>query len=92
MPISNAQFTLSNVTATEIVPYHNMQRDVVLHNMTKSSNEYVHYGNADMTLLNSPHIDPGETLTIALGPGDTLYAMSDPNGLKVGVLHIRKSQ
>ena len=92
MPLTNAQITLSNTTPTEIAAYHNMQRDVVLHNMTKSSNAFVHYGNEDMTLANSPHIDPGETLTITLGPGDVLFAMSDPNGLKVGVLDVRKSQ
>jgi len=92
MPLTNARFTLSNTTVTEIASYHNMQRDVILHNMTKSSNQYIHYGNASMTLANSPHIDPGETLTITLGPGDSLFAMSDPNGLVVGVLDIRKSQ
>jgi hypothetical protein len=92
MPLENRQVTLSNTTVTEIVSEHNMPHNVTLHNLTKSSNEYIHYGNADMTLTNSPHIDPGETLTIELGPGDVLYAMSDPNGLVVGVLDIRKSQ
>ena len=92
MPLTNAQITLSNTTRTVIAAYHNMQRDVVLHNMTKSSNSFVYYGNASMTLLNSPHIDPGETLTIALGPGDVLFGMSDPDGLVVGVLDIRKNQ
>jgi len=92
MPITNAQITLSNTTPTLISGLDNMPRQVILHNMTKSSNEYVHYGNAEMTLLNSPHIDPGETLTIELGPGDALFAMSDPDGLKVGVLDIRKTK
>ena len=92
MPLENALITLSNTTATEIVGHHSMPHDVILHNMTKSSNQYIHYGNADMTLLNSPHIDPGETLTIELGPGDVLYAMSAPDGLVVGVLDIRKTE
>ena len=92
MPLTNAQITLSNTTPTLISGGHNMPRRVTLHNMTKSSNNYVHYGNASMTLLNSPHIDPGETLTIELGPADALFAMSDPNGLVVGVLDVRKNQ
>jgi hypothetical protein len=91
MPISTAQVTLSNVTPTEIVGHDNMPHDVILHNMTKSSNNFVHLGNASMTLLNSIHIDPGETLQITLQPGDRLFAMSDPNGLVVGVMDIRKS-
>jgi len=91
MPISTAQVTLSNVTATEIVGHDNMPHLVTLHNMTKSSNQFVHLGNASMTLLNSIHIDPGETLQITLQPGDRLFAMSDPDGLVVGVMDIRKS-
>ncbi len=91
MPIVNTLFTLSNVTPTEIAGRESMPRDITMHNMTKSSNEYVHYGNEDMTLLNSPHIDPGETLTLRLGPNDRLFAMSDPDGLQVGVLDVRKT-
>jgi hypothetical protein len=91
MPLVSRQVTLSNVTATEIVGHDNMPHDVILHNMTKSSNEYIHIGGPDITLLNSVHIDPGETLRLTLGPNDRLYAMSDPNGLVVGVLDIRKA-
>ena len=68
-----------------------MPHQVTLHNMTKSSNEYVHIGGPGVTDANSIHIDPGETLTITLGPGDELYAVSDPDGLVVGVLDVRKN-
>jgi hypothetical protein len=91
MPIVTRQVTLSNVTPTEIVGHDNMPHDVILHNMTKSSNEFVHYGNASVTLTNSPHIDPGETIQLTLQPGDRLFAMSSPNGLVVGVMDIRKN-
>jgi hypothetical protein len=91
MPLVNRQVTLSNTVATEIVGHDNMPHGVILHNMTKSSNSFVHYGNASMSLTNSPHIDPGETLKLILHPGDRLFAMSDPNGLVVGVLDIRKN-
>jgi len=88
MPIHNDLITLSNTSPTLIVPNDNMEQVVHLHNMTKSSNEYIHLGNAEMTLSNSLHIDPGETVTYQVGPGDELFAMSDPNGLDVGVLRI----
>ena len=92
MTIITRQVTLSNTVATEIVGHHNMPHDVILHNMTKSSNEFIHYGNADVTLLNSPHIDPGTTVQFTMRPGDRLFAMSNPNGLVVGVMDIRKPE
>jgi hypothetical protein len=91
MPIVNAVFTLSNVTATKIVEPATMPHNVTLHNMTKSSNNYVHIGGSGVTTANSMHIDPGETLNLTLGPGDELYAVSDPDGLVVGVLDVRKN-
>jgi hypothetical protein len=71
-----------------IVPPRSMGQEVHLHNMTKSSNSYVHLGPSNITLTNSVHIDPGESITITLGPGDDLYALSDPDGLKVGILAV----
>ena len=88
MPIFNANHTLSDTTPTLVVPVEHNEQEVHFHNMTKSSNEYIHFGNADMTLNNSIHIDPGETVTYNIPPGDELYAMSDPNGLELGVLRI----
>jgi len=86
--INNATHTLSNTTATLVVPAHRNEQEVHLHNMTKSSNEYVHLGNASMSLANSIHIDPGETVRYNIPPGDELYAMSNPDGLEIGVLRI----
>jgi len=91
MPVVSAVFTLSNGTATKIVEPATMPHHVTLHNMTKSSNEYVHIGGPSVTDANSIHIDPGETLNLTLGPGDELYAVSDPGGLVVGVLDVRKN-
>ena len=86
MTMTQALYTLSNTSATEIVSPSVEPQFVTLHNMTKSSNEYVHYGNASVTLLNSPHLDPGETLALTLLSGESLHAMSDPDGLDLGVL------
>jgi len=88
MAIHNEQITLSDTTATLVVEADNNEQEVHLHNMTKSSNDYIFLGNADMTLTNSIHIDPGETVTYRIPPGDELYAMSDPDGLELGVLRM----
>jgi hypothetical protein len=89
MPIVTRQVTLGTA-ATEIVGHDNMPHDVILHNMTKSSNNYIFYGGPDVSTTNAPHIDPGETIQFTLRPGDRLYAVSDPAGLVVGVMDIRK--
>jgi hypothetical protein len=88
MTIHNEQITLSETTATLVVEADNNEQEVHLHNMTKSSNDYIFLGNADMSLTNSIHIDPGETVTYRIPPGDELYAMSDPDGLELGVLRM----
>jgi len=89
MPIVNSQVTLGTA-ATEIVGHDNMPHHVILHNMTKSSNNYIFFGGSAVSATNAPHIDPGETIQFDLGPGDRLFAVSDPAGLKVGVLDIRQ--
>ena len=90
MAIVTRQVTLGTA-ATEIVGHDNMPHDVILHNMTKSSNEYIFFGGPDVSTTNSPHIDPGETIQFTLGPEDRLFAVSDPAGLVVGVMDIRKN-
>lgn len=90
MPVTSAVFTLSNTTATQIVEPDNMSQEVRLHNMTKSSNAYIFIGPSTVTTTNSIHIDPGDDFQIELKPGDDLWAVSDPDGLVVGVLTVRK--
>jgi hypothetical protein len=90
MAIVTRQVTLGTA-ASEIVGHDNMPHDVILHNMTKSSNEFIFFGGANVSTTNSPHIDPGETIQFTLGPDDRLYAVSDPAGLVVGVMDIRKN-
>jgi len=76
--------------ATLIVPaFHNAQ-EVHLHNMSKSSNQYIFVGSSAVGTANSIHIDPGDDLSFYLPAGDSIYAVSDPSGLDVGVLVLRK--
>ena len=90
MPVHSDVYTLTLGTAIQIVPADNMAQEVTLHNMTKSSNQYIHIGGPDVTVNNSIHIDPGATISFTLRPSDSLWAVSDPGGLEVGVLRILK--
>jgi len=92
MPIRNALIILSDTTPTQIVGADNMPHDVILHNMTKSSNEYIFITGSSATAGTSTiHMDPGQTLYMTLQPDDEIWAVSDPDGLEVGVLDIRKN-
>ena len=89
MPVINDRVTLGTA-AQLIVPNSNMPQEVHLHNMTKSSNEYIYVGGSNVGTANAIHIDPGKDLALTLRPGDELYALSDPSGLDVGILRIVK--
>jgi hypothetical protein len=84
-------FTLSGTPQQVVGPA--TQRQVIhLHNQNKSSNQYIHIGNQTVSTANSIHLDPGESKTLTIEPHDTLWAVSDPTGLQLGVLIVRQSQ
>lgn len=85
MAITNSIIELTGTAQVVVAPSNNPQR-VTMHNMTKSNNNYIHYGAAGCTILNAPHIDPGETIKFDLMPGEALFALSDPSGLDLGIL------
>lgn len=89
MPIFTDRITLGTA-AQLIVPNANMAQQVHLHNMTKSSNQYVYVGDSSVGTVNAIHIDPGKDLALTLQPGDELYAVSDPAGLDIGILRVVK--
>jgi hypothetical protein len=86
MALSTAQFELDLTIPTKIVSPSVMPQFVTLHNMTKSSNEYIYYGGPNVSTTNAPHIDPGDTIKLQLLPLEELYAVSDPADLMVGVM------
>lgn len=90
MPLITSQVTLGTA-AVEVVGSDNMPHDVIMHNMSKSSNEYIFYGASDVSVDNAPHLDPGQTVQFTMRPGDRLYALSSPAGLELGILDIRKN-
>lgn len=86
------RYTLTSGTPTEVAGPSTQRQVVHLHNLTKSSNEYIYLGSATVSTANSIHLDPGESKEMTLEPLDSLYAVSDPSGLNLGVLIVRQSQ
>jgi hypothetical protein len=90
--ILNNVFTLTAATPTQVVGPATQRQVAHFHNLTKSSNEYIFLGNETVSTANSIHLDPGESKEITIEPLDTLWAVSDPSGLELGVLIVRQSQ
>ena len=90
MPITQNLLTLSLGTPVQIVEPQTQAQEVHLHNMSKSSNQYIHIGTSSVSTANSLHLDPGDTMRLNLGPSDDLWAISDPGGLQVGVLVVKQ--
>jgi len=90
MPIYTNNVTLGTA-AVEVVSPEVLGQEVHLHNMSKSSNNYIYLGGgSDITNANTVHIDPGESIQLQLGPGDALYALSDPTGIELGILVVKQ--
>jgi hypothetical protein len=87
MPLYSNLITLGTA-AQMVVPPRTQGQKVYLHNMTKTSNRYIHLGPSNIDLNNSIHIDPSDSMSIELGPGDDLYAFSDPTGVVLGILAV----
>ena len=93
MALINRNVTCSDTTAQRIVGADNMPHRAVLHNATKSSNEYIWIGasSAVAGTASGMHIDPGQTIYVDLAPNDELWATSTPDGLVVQVLDMRRN-
>jgi hypothetical protein len=85
-------YVLSDTTPTEVVGPATQRQVAHFHNLTKSSNEYIYLGSQTVSTSNSIHLDPGESKEITIEPLDTIWAVSDPDGLELGVLIVRQSQ
>ena len=93
MPIVNRQVTLSNTVANQIVGADNMPHDVIIHNASKSSNNYIWIAGSSATAGTGTamHIDDAQTVYMTLQPDDELWAISTPSGLIAHVTDIRKN-
>lgn len=89
--ITNAAFTLSNVTPTQVVQQSTLPQEVHMHNASKSSNNFVFIGKSDVSSSTGLHLDPGGSKVLKLMPGDALWAVSDPSEIVLQVLTIRQN-
>lgn len=91
MPITNSQFTLDDETAVRVCSPSNMPHRFIIHNHSKSSNQYAFLGGSStVTTSNGMHLDPGATLSIDMAVGDELWAISNIASLTVGVVNVRQ--
>ena len=93
MALVSRAVTCSDTVAKRIVGADNMPHRAILHNATKSSNEYIYIGgsSAVANTTTGMHIDPGQTIYVDLAPNDELWAISDPDELVVQVLDMRRN-
>jgi hypothetical protein len=90
--ILHNRYTLTAGTPTEVVSPAIQRQVAHFHNLSKSSNNYIYLGSETISTANSIHLDPGESKEITLEPLDTIWAVSDPSGIDLGVLIVRQSQ
>jgi hypothetical protein len=77
MALQTKQVTVGT-TAVEILGPVENPTHVLLHNATKSSNEYIWFGgNSAVTTSTGAHLDNGSTYQIILWPGSSLFAITD---------------
>jgi hypothetical protein len=93
MAIVNRDVTCSNTTPAIIVEADNMPHRAVIHNASKSSNQYIWIAGSsdDANATDGSHIDPGQTIYVDLAPNDELWTISTPDGLAVQVLDTRRN-
>lgn len=94
MALVSRQVTCSDTVAKRIVGHDNMPHRAILHNATKSSNEYIYIAGGSAQAFGTVagmHIDPGQTIYVDLATEDELWATSDPDGLIVQVLDMRRN-
>jgi hypothetical protein len=90
MPISTAQFTLTANVARQIVTPDRMNQQVIVHNHEHAQNKEIFIGNSGVTTTNGFHARSTETLSVNIGPGDDLWAVSDDNNVVIHVLVVKQ--
>jgi hypothetical protein len=86
MAITTAQYTLDTTVAVQIcAPDYQPQR-VTVHNLETGTGKMIYIGNSGVTTTNSLEMNPQVFFQFVLDPGDSLWAVSNTAGHKVGVL------
>jgi hypothetical protein len=76
MALQTQQFTI-NTSAVKILTAVGGSTQVILHNATKSSNQYIWFGGSSaVTTSTGIHLDPGDDYQFVLQPGNELWAIA----------------
>ena len=90
MPITTQQFTLAENVRQRIVAPDVMNQQVIVHNHEHAQNKEIFIGNSGVTTTNGLHARSTETLSVNIGPGDDLWAVSDDNNVVIHVLVVKQ--
>lgn len=90
MPIYTAHYTLPLNSRVQIVAPDSMSQHVCIHNHEHASNSTIYIGGPDVTTSNGIHAQATLTSQVTIGPGDSLWAISDTNNTVIHVLVIKQ--
>ena len=90
MAITTQQFTLATGVRQRIVAPDVMSQQVIVHNHEHQQNKEIFIGNSGVTTTNGLHARATETLSVNIGPGDDLWAVSDDNNVVIHVLVVKQ--
>lgn len=88
MPIKTDSYTVGTATAVKVVAADSMEQNALIHN--NSTGEAVIYigGTDEVTTSTGTLIEAEERISIDLGSGDELWAISDTDGINVRVFRV----
>lgn len=89
MPITQNHYTVGTARI-QIVGPDVMSQHVCIHNHEHSSNSEIFIGGPDVTINNGIHAQPTLTSQIEIGPGDSLWAIADTEGVELHVLVVKQ--
>jgi len=90
VPIYTRQYTLPLNSRVQIVSPDSMSQHVCIHNHEHSSNSTIYIGGSDVTTSNGIHAQATLTSQITIGPGDSLWAISDTANVDIQVLVVKQ--
>ena len=81
--------TALGTAATQVTHLHNQGIALTFHNAAKSGQNLIYLGVQTVSTASGLHIDADGYLQIEIGPGQAIYAVSNPAGVVLEVLEQR---
>jgi len=88
MPIDTSTFTVGTATAVKVVPADGMEQNALIHN-NSTGDAVIYIGGSDSVTTNDGTlITAEERISVDLGAGDEVWAISDTAGINVRVFRV----